>query len=67
VASVDHIADASVGDNVGGQKEGDSLDTRAQVLVTIAQLADLIQAGDPVTILDVRWRLDQPDGRAEYL
>jgi thiosulfate/3-mercaptopyruvate sulfurtransferase len=30
-------------------------------------LASLIQAGDPVTILDVRWRLDEPDGRAAYL
>jgi thiosulfate/3-mercaptopyruvate sulfurtransferase len=43
------------------------LDARAQVLITVAELADLIRAGDPVTILDVRWRLDQPDGRAVYL
>jgi thiosulfate/3-mercaptopyruvate sulfurtransferase len=42
------------------------LNTRAQVLITVAELADVIRAGDPVTILDVRWRLGEPDGRAEY-
>jgi thiosulfate/3-mercaptopyruvate sulfurtransferase len=43
------------------------LSARARVLITVAELADLIGAGDPVTILDVRWRLDEPDGRAAYL
>lgn len=43
------------------------MNTRAQVLITVAELADVIRAGNPVTILDVRWRLDQPDGRAGYL
>jgi thiosulfate/3-mercaptopyruvate sulfurtransferase len=43
------------------------VDTRAQVLITAAELGGLIQAGDPITILDVRWRLDEPDGRAAYL
>jgi thiosulfate/3-mercaptopyruvate sulfurtransferase len=43
------------------------VDTRAQVLITAAELASLIQAGDPITVLDVRWRLDEPDGRAAYL
>jgi thiosulfate/3-mercaptopyruvate sulfurtransferase len=43
------------------------LETRTQVLITVAELADLIRAGDPITILDVRWRLDEPDGRAAYL
>jgi thiosulfate/3-mercaptopyruvate sulfurtransferase len=51
----------------GAQKGGDSVQARAQVLITAAQLADLIQSGDPVTVLDVRWRLDEPDGRAAYL
>jgi thiosulfate/3-mercaptopyruvate sulfurtransferase len=37
------------------------------VLISAAELADLLDAGDPVTILDVRWRLDQPDGHATYL
>jgi thiosulfate/3-mercaptopyruvate sulfurtransferase len=43
------------------------VDPRAQVLITAAELAGLIQNGDPITILDVRWRLDEPDGRAAYL
>lgn len=40
---------------------------RNQVLITAAELADIIQAGDPMTILDVRWRVDEPDGRKAYL
>ncbi len=44
-----------------------SLVGRDRVLITAAELASLVQAGDPVTILDVRWRLDEPDGRAAYL
>jgi len=43
------------------------LNARTQVLITVAELADLIRAGDPVTILDVRWRLDEPDGHPAYL
>ncbi len=43
------------------------MNARARVLITAAELADRLQAGDPVTILDVRWRLDQPDGHAAYL
>jgi thiosulfate/3-mercaptopyruvate sulfurtransferase len=43
------------------------VDARAQVLITAAALDDRIRAERPVTILDVRWRLDQPDGRATYL
>lgn len=37
------------------------------LLVTPADLADLVRSSDRVRILDVRWRLDRPDGRAEYL
>jgi thiosulfate/3-mercaptopyruvate sulfurtransferase len=37
------------------------------VLITAAALADVLDTGDPVTILDVRWRLDEPDGRVTYL
>ncbi len=47
-------------------KEG-SVGARNQVLITAAELADIIEARDPVTILDVRWRFDDPDGRAAYL
>jgi thiosulfate/3-mercaptopyruvate sulfurtransferase len=43
------------------------MEARDRVLITATELAGLIQAGDPVTILDVRWRVDQPDGRAAYL
>ncbi len=43
------------------------MDSRAQVLITAAELTALIEAGDPVALLDVRWRLDEPDGRATYL
>ncbi|BBZ43451.1 sulfurtransferase [Mycobacterium parmense] len=39
---------------------------RNQVLITATELAALIDAGDPVTILDVRWRVDAPDGRQAY-
>jgi len=42
------------------------VDARDKVLITAAQLADLLDAGDPVSILDVRWRLDEPDGRETY-
>lgn len=40
---------------------------RDQVLITASELAGIIQAGDPVTVLDVRWRIDEPDGRGAYL
>jgi thiosulfate/3-mercaptopyruvate sulfurtransferase len=43
------------------------VEARDQVLITASELAALIEAGDPLTILDVRWRLDDPDGRAAYL
>ncbi|HXY65060.1 MAG TPA: sulfurtransferase [Mycobacterium sp.] len=43
------------------------MDARTQILITAAELSDLTQADRPVTILDVRWRLDQPDGHAAYL
>ena len=43
------------------------MESRARVLITAAELAGLLQAGEPVTILDVRWRLDRPDGRPAYL
>lgn len=40
---------------------------RTAVLITATDLAEMIRAGEPVTILDVRWRLDEPDGQATYL
>ncbi|MCW2663029.1 MAG: sseB [Mycobacterium sp.] len=43
------------------------METRDRVLVTATELAALIEAGDALALLDVRWRLDEPDGRAAYL
>ena len=43
------------------------MENRTQVVITAAELTDVLRAGDPVTILDVRWRLDDPDGRTAYL
>lgn len=38
----------------------------ADVFVTTDELAKLLAAGGPVTLLDVRWQLAQPDGRADH-
>jgi thiosulfate/3-mercaptopyruvate sulfurtransferase len=43
------------------------VEVRDQLLITATELAARIDAGDPLTILDVRWRLDDPDGRPAYL
>ena len=40
--------------------------TREQVLISATELEQLLNDGDPVTILDVRWQLAEPDGRAAY-
>jgi thiosulfate/3-mercaptopyruvate sulfurtransferase len=40
--------------------------SRDDVLITATELKQRISAGDPVTILDVRWQLAAPDGRAAY-
>ncbi|MFJ6096570.1 sulfurtransferase [Williamsia muralis] len=40
--------------------------SRDEVLITRAELASLIAGDAPVTVLDVRWRLDRPDGRDDY-
>lgn len=44
----------------------------SSILTTPAELAAALEAGrfadgGPVRVLDVRWRLDRPDGRPEYL
>lgn len=43
------------------------MQARDQVLITAEELARLIDGGDRPVILDVRWRLDDPDGRGPYL
>lgn len=40
---------------------------RNAVLITAEQLTAEMAAAQPPAILDVRWRLDQPDGREAYL
>jgi len=39
---------------------------RAEVLVAATELAERLESGEPVTLLDVRWQLDRPDGTAAY-
>lgn len=40
---------------------------RDAVLIGAAELRQLVDAGAAPAVLDVRWRLDHPDGLAEYL
>jgi thiosulfate/3-mercaptopyruvate sulfurtransferase len=40
--------------------------SRDDVLITASELAGRLDADEPVTILDVRWQLAEPDGRAAY-
>ncbi|TDN91899.1 sulfurtransferase [Microbacterium sp. BK668] len=39
----------------------------SHILISAEELADLIVADPTVRVLDVRWRLDRPDGRPEFL
>jgi thiosulfate/3-mercaptopyruvate sulfurtransferase len=40
--------------------------SRDDILITATELARRLDAGEPLTILDVRWQLTEPDGRAAY-
>ena len=40
--------------------------SRDDVLITATELAERLAADEPLTILDVRWQLTEPDGRAAY-
>ena len=40
---------------------------RDSVLLSVEQLRRALGSGEKPAILDVRWRLDQPDGRSAYL
>ena len=40
--------------------------TRDRVLISATELTRRLDAGEPMTILDVRWQLAEPDGRAAY-
>lgn len=41
--------------------------TREDVFVTVRELRERIASGEPVTVLDVRWSLAEPDGEPAYL
>lgn len=41
--------------------------SRSSVLVTADELAEALASDTPPVLLDVRWRLDRPDGRPAYL
>jgi len=43
------------------------VDLRDKVLISANELTELLRAGDPVTVLDVRWSLEVPDGHSAYL
>ncbi|EUA26932.1 rhodanese-like domain protein [Mycobacterium intracellulare] len=43
------------------------MQARDRVLISATELAGVIETGDPVSVLDVRWRIDETDGRAAYL
>jgi thiosulfate/3-mercaptopyruvate sulfurtransferase len=40
---------------------------RADVLITAEALVNRLASGEPVTLLDVRWTLSEPDGHSRYL
>lgn len=40
--------------------------TRSDILITARELAELISCGQPVSVLDVRWELAEPDGREAH-
>lgn len=42
------------------------MSSRDEVLITATELARMLAAGEPVTLLDVRWQLAEPDGRATH-
>ena len=44
----------------------DAVSSRARVLISVDELMSLLAGARPPAILDVRWRLDQPDGSAAY-
>ena len=46
---------------------GSATSDRGTVLISPAELAGRIGTGRPPAILDVRWRLDRPDGHRSYL
>jgi thiosulfate/3-mercaptopyruvate sulfurtransferase len=52
---------------VWARANGDPMTGRADVLISANALVNALAAGAPVTVLDVRWTLSEPDGRDHYL
>lgn len=46
--------------------DADAMSLRARVLISVDELMPLVAGAKPPAILDVRWRLDQPDGSAAH-
>ncbi|MCT7658297.1 sulfurtransferase [Mycobacterium deserti] len=42
------------------------MSSRDQVFITVDELAHRLDADEPITLLDVRWQLTEPDGSATY-
>jgi thiosulfate/3-mercaptopyruvate sulfurtransferase len=40
--------------------------SRGDVLISASELREVLAGGAPPTVLDVRWQLAKPDGRADY-
>lgn len=50
-----------------GPMTDDTAAARNPVLITVAELAAELAGPTPPKLLDVRWRLDRPDGRPDWL
>src|SRR5262245_55673190 len=59
-------ADSAVHRHAGRRRWQHRGVSRNEVVITATELAQRLQANAPVTILDIRWQLAQPDGRAAY-
>jgi thiosulfate/3-mercaptopyruvate sulfurtransferase len=47
--------------------ENSASNLAASILIDADELAEALASSTPPRVLDVRWRLDRPDGRPEYL
>lgn len=56
-----------VASDAADKERAEPVVTRARVLITAGELAELMRSGRPVAILDVRWRIGEPDGYSVYL
>ncbi|PPG52472.1 sulfurtransferase [Rathayibacter sp. AY2B3] len=63
------LSDPALSDTAlsGSDRSGSALPDRRDVLVTPEELEEALASPEPPLVLDVRWRLDRPDGRPAYL